>query len=80
MVTANGRSFPALIYSIDDCMVSNITCTCPPMRSVSAGAVATIRDVNQIDAGHHFEQLAGNMLVAPLPADAILILPGLALA
>ena len=41
---------------------------------------AAIRDVNQVDAGHHLEQLAGDMVALPFPADAKLILPGLALA
>src|SRR6516225_9570126 len=36
-VTAKGRSLPALICSMEDGMLSNMTCTCPPMRSVSAG-------------------------------------------
>ena len=43
-----------------------MTCTCPPSRSVSAGAVAAIRHVNQVDAGHHLEQLAGDMWRAPV--------------
>ena len=37
VVTASARSLPALICSIDPDMASNITCTCPPSRSVSAG-------------------------------------------
>src|SRR5262249_45496026 len=36
-VTAKGRSLPALICSMEEGMLSNMTCTCPPMRSVSAG-------------------------------------------
>ena len=81
VVTASARSLPALMCSMDDGMLSNMTCTCPPIRSVSAGAAAAIGDVEHIDAGHHLEQLAGHMgWRLPLPADAILILPGLALA
>jgi hypothetical protein len=38
VVTARARSLPALMYSIDDEMMANIASTCPPMRSVSAGA------------------------------------------
>ena len=38
VVTASARSLPARMYSIDDGMVSKPTCTCPPSKSVSAGA------------------------------------------
>ena len=38
VVTANARSLPALMCSIDAGMSMNMTCTCPPSRSVSAGA------------------------------------------
>jgi len=38
VATANGRILPALMYSIDAVMVPNMACTCPPMRSVIAGA------------------------------------------
>ena len=38
MVTASARSLPVLIYPIAEVMAPNITCTCPPSRSVSAGA------------------------------------------
>ena len=41
---------------------------------------AAIRHVDEVDTGHEFEQLAGDMLRSAMPADAILILPGLALA
>src|SRR5262245_59816091 len=36
-VTASARSLPALIYSIDATVVGNMTCICPPSKSVSAG-------------------------------------------
>ena len=42
--------------------------------------VATIRHMDQVDAGHHLEQLAARWLRFPVPAEAMLILPGLALA
>ena len=71
VVTASARSLPALMYSIDEGMLSNMTCTCPPIRSVSAGAVAAIRHVQHVDAGHHLEQFAGHMAAgssaAPTP-------------
>src|SRR5215471_885094 len=37
VVTASARSLPALTYSIDEDMLANMTCTCPPSRSTSAG-------------------------------------------
>ena len=64
VVTASARSLPALMYSIDDGRWRNMTCTCPPSRSVSAGAVAAIGHVDHVDAGHHLEQLAGHMVAA----------------
>ena len=45
-------------------MGANMTCTCPPSRSVSAGAAAAIGHVHHVDAGHHLEQLAGHMVHA----------------
>ena len=45
------------------------------------GRRAAIGHVDHVDAGHHLEQLAGHMVARPpMPADAMLILPGLALA
>jgi hypothetical protein len=38
VVTANARSLPVRTYSIEDGTLSNMTCTCPPIMSVSAGA------------------------------------------
>jgi hypothetical protein len=38
VVTASARSLSALMYSIDEVKAPNTTCTCPPSRSVSAGA------------------------------------------
>src|SRR5215510_14750899 len=37
VVTASARSLPALICSIEDGRLSNITCPCPARRSISAG-------------------------------------------
>src|SRR5262245_56119459 len=59
VVTARARSLPPLTYSIDDDMVANITCTCPPSRSTSAGPAP---HVHEVDAGHHLEQFTGNMV------------------
>src|SRR6516225_8898107 len=62
MVTASARSLPALTYSIDEDMLANMTCTCPPSGSTSAGTRAAIRHVHEVDAGHHFEQFNENMV------------------
>src|SRR5215510_9601272 len=60
-VTAKGRSLPALICSMEEGMLSNMTCTCPPMRSGQRRGRSPIRDMQHVDAGHHFEQLAGHV-------------------
>jgi hypothetical protein len=38
VVTASARTLPALMAPIDSGSGLNITCTCPPIRSTSAGA------------------------------------------
>src|SRR3954468_24596631 len=38
-VTANGRNWPALMYPIEEGSRSNITWTCPPIRSGIAGPI-----------------------------------------
>src|SRR5512132_64565 len=76
VVTASARSLPALIYSIDATVLTNVTCTCPPNKSVSAGParktrgggsriITTIGHGNHVDAGHHLEQLAGHVRRGP---------------
>ena len=81
MVTASARSLPALMYSIDEDSGGEHDLHLSAEQIGKRGCRAAIRHVNQVDAGHHLEQLAGNMwCVLPMPADAILILPGLALA
>src|SRR6266511_5922055 len=40
---ASARSLPALIYSIDATVLTNVTCTCPPNKSVSAGPARKTR-------------------------------------
>ena len=39
VVTPNARSFPLRMCSTVEGMKSNVTCTCPPKRSASAGAL-----------------------------------------
>jgi hypothetical protein len=44
MVTASARSLPALTYAIDQDMLANMTCTCPPSRSTKfRGAAVSLR-------------------------------------
>ena len=47
---------------------------------MSAGRGAAIWHVDDVDARHRVEQFAGQMCRIPMPAEAKLILPGLALA
>src|SRR3984893_8111104 len=55
------------MYPIDEGMLPNTPCTCPPSKSVSASA-SPIRHVHQIDTGHHLEQLASHMNRASVAA------------
>src|SRR5262249_31990614 len=74
------RSLPALMCSIDSGTGLKITCTWPPSRSVIAGAPprdgTCTKSTPAIILNSSPERCCG----VPLPADAILILPGLALA
>ena len=80
VVTASARSLPALMYSIDDGSGGEHDLHLPAEQVGQRGPGAAIGHVNHVDAGHHLEQLAGHMSRVPMPADAMLILPGLALA
>jgi hypothetical protein len=44
------------------------------------GRSAAVRHTHHVDHRHHHKQLAGHVGRGPLPEDAMLILPGLALA
>ena len=58
VVTASARSLPALMYSIDE--VSEQTYL--HLSAEQIGQVtAAIGHVDHVDAGHHLEQLAGDM-------------------
>jgi hypothetical protein len=80
LVTASGRSLPALTYSMDAGMVPNIACTCPASMSVRAGAsprygtCTTLRPVSSLNSS------PDRWPAVPLPPEAMLTLPGLALA
>src|SRR5215467_11536293 len=49
VVTASARSLPALTYSIDDDMVANITCTCPPRVASNARDRRDVEDEIEIE-------------------------------
>ena len=58
-------------------MLSNMACTWPPRRSVSAGAPPRYGHVST--RGHHLKQLAGNVLRGPVAGRCHIDLPGIGL-
>ena len=75
-----GRSLPALMCGSDEGVASNITCTWPPKRSLSAGDEPRYGPWIISTSAIILNNSPVTWLVDPLPADAMLILPGLALA
>ena len=61
VVTASARSLPALMYSIDAVVDVEHHLHLSAEQVGKRGRRAAIRHVNHVDAGHHLEQLAGNM-------------------
>ena len=59
--------------------VSNITCTCPPIRVGQRRRRAAIRHVTHVDAGHHLEQLAGDVVRRPVASRRHVELAGIGL-
>src|SRR5205085_11601888 len=80
VVTASARSLPALMYSIDEGIEANITCTCPPSRSVSAGAPPRYGTWTMLTPAIILNCSPDTWGGVPLPPDAMLTLPGLAVA
>src|SRR6266511_398703 len=80
LVTASPRSLPALMYSADVGTLSNITCTCPPSKSVSASAPPRYGTCTMSTPVIILNSSPDIWIVDPLPEDAMLSLPGLALA
>src|SRR6516225_6924394 len=74
------RSFPALMCSIDSGKGLKITCTWPPSRSVVAGAPPRYGTWTMSTPAIILNSSPTTCCGVPLPADAMLILPGLALA
>src|SRR6202166_4029931 len=79
-VTASALSLPALMYSTSVAMASHITCARPAMRWVSAGAAPRYGTWSMSTPAIILNNSPANCGVVPLPTDAMLILPGLALA
>src|SRR3982074_1649187 len=80
VVTASGRTVPALTYSIDPGAVPNSTCTCPPRRSVNAGAKPRYGTWIILTLVIILNNSPATCCGLPMPGDAMLILPGLAFA
>src|SRR5262249_40023527 len=80
VVTASARSLPALTYSIDEDVLANMTCTCPPSRSASAGPAPRYGTCARSTPAIILNNSPNIWFPEPMPPDAILILPGSALA
>jgi hypothetical protein len=50
------------MYSIDEVIATNITCTCPHDEIGQRGPGAAIGDMHQIDAGQHLEKFARHLI------------------
>ena len=80
------KMFVGSIHEISDfCMndagmLSNMTCTCPPMRSVIAGACPRYGTCCRLTPVIILNISPVTCWIVPVPADAILSLPGFALA
>src|SRR6516164_4378749 len=76
VVTASARSLPPLTYSIDEDMVANMTCTCPPSRSTSAGPAPRYGTCTRLTPVIILNSSPVTWATEPLPAEAKLIWPG----
>src|SRR5262249_7300692 len=74
VVTARARSLPFLMYSIDVAMLSNIACTWPLIRSVSAGAVPRYGTWTKLTSAIILNSSPDIWLEVPIPGEAKLIL------
>src|SRR5713101_900025 len=79
VVTASARSLPDLMNSIEDGILSNIASTVPPIRSVSAGPEPRYGTWVILTPVIAMNNSPDRCTDVPLPDDAMLILPGLAL-
>src|SRR5262249_34006507 len=80
VVTASARSLLALIYSIDETVPGNMTCTCPASKSVSAGPPLRWGTCTMSTPAITLNSSPVRCVPVPMPADTILSFPGLLLA
>src|SRR5262245_18762969 len=79
-VTASARNRTLLMYSIVAAGLRNMTCTCPLIRSVRAGAPPRYGTWTRFRPAMMLNSSPAKCGWVPMPGDAMLILPGLALA
>ena len=79
-VVASARSLPERMCGIEDGMLSNISCTCPPMRSATAGPLPLYGMWSMSTPVRYLNISPDMWIVDPLPLDAYESLPGSALA
>src|SRR5262249_60257489 len=80
VATASARSLPALMCSMDAGRLSNAISTCPPTRSVSMGPEPRYGTWSKSTPAIILNNSPATGDVEPTPNDAIVILPGWALA
>src|SRR6218665_456646 len=80
LVTASALSLPAFTCGMAERMVSNISCAWPPITSVSAGALPLYGMCVIFTPAIEANSSAARWVDWPLPDDAKLSTPGLALA
>ena len=79
MVTASARTLPALMCGIE-AGVSNMSCTWPPIRSVIALPAPRYGTCTMFTPVIILNNSPAMWMPVPMPAEAKLSLPGLALA
>ena len=80
MVTPRARSLPDLMNSIDDGMLSNMTCTCPPIRSGKTGPAPLYGTCVILMPVINMNNSPDRCTDVPLPEEARMTLPGFAFA
>src|SRR5689334_24901743 len=75
-VTATARSLPPLMCGSADGRLSNITCTWPPMRSVSAGAEPLYGMCDICTPGMDLKSSPERWIDVPFPLEVTLMAPG----
>ncbi len=69
-VTASARSLPARMWGSDEGMLSNIMFTCPPSRSVTAGALPLYGMCSMSTPAIDLNSSPERWMLVPLPLDA----------